>query len=301
MSTAIKRLIEQWKDAVVSRDIDKIVSFYADDIVSFDAVTALQFKGKAAYRARIGLVTPEFHAYPKLTARENLDFFLGFRRAAPLSPVQYEQLLARVGLASDQVAGKFVEHFSTGMRKRLHLAILLASEADIWLLDEPGANLDAVGRSMVRREARLAADGGKLVLLAARDPQHSIAEYVTECWLQICRYPLARRPQRIAANLALDTRRSVWAGEQPTVSLDPQVLNDLAHSAGPDAITVIRNATRLGLIDRSAAACLVAVYCLGLRSHEAAQRLSISADLVRWRNARSIRRLAPHAAVLAAA
>ena len=107
--------------------------------------------------------------------------------------------------------------------------------------------------------------------------------------------------QRIAANLALDTRRSVWAGEQPTVSLDPQVLNDLAHSAGPDAITVIRNATRLGLIDRSAAACLVAVYCLGLRSHEAAQRLSISADLVRWRNARSIRRLAPHAAVLAAA
>lgn len=26
---------------------------------------------KAAYRARIGIVTPEFHAYPKLTAREN--------------------------------------------------------------------------------------------------------------------------------------------------------------------------------------------------------------------------------------
>lgn len=119
--------------------------------------------------ARIGLVTPEFHAYPKLTARENLDFFLGFRRAAPLSPVQYEQLLARVGLASDQVAGKFVEHFSTGMRKRLHLAILLASEADIWLLDEPGANLDDAGRSMVRREARRAADAGKLVLLATND------------------------------------------------------------------------------------------------------------------------------------
>ena len=85
------------------------------------------------------------------------------------------------------------------------------------------------------------------------------------------------------------------------MSLDPQVLNDLAHSAGPDAITVIRNATRLGLIDRSAAACLVAVYCLGLRSHEAAQRQSISADLVRSRTARTIRRLAPHAAVLAAA
>ena len=78
-------------------------------------------------------------------------------------------MLARVGLASDQVAGKFVEHFSTGMKKRLHLAILLAVQADIWLLDEPGANLDAAGRSMVRREARRAADTGKLVLLATND------------------------------------------------------------------------------------------------------------------------------------
>ncbi|MBD8192681.1 nuclear transport factor 2 family protein [Pseudomonas fluorescens] len=51
MSTAINTLIEQWKQAVIGADIDKIVSFYADDIVSFDAVTALQFKGKAAYRA----------------------------------------------------------------------------------------------------------------------------------------------------------------------------------------------------------------------------------------------------------
>ncbi|WP_112196556.1 nuclear transport factor 2 family protein [Pseudomonas sp. LG1E9] len=51
MSTAINTLIEQWKQAVIGGDIDKIVSFYADDIVSFDAVTALQFKGKAAYRA----------------------------------------------------------------------------------------------------------------------------------------------------------------------------------------------------------------------------------------------------------
>ena len=51
MSNAINTLIEQWKQAVVSQNIDKIVSFYAEDIVAFDAVGALQFKGKAAYRA----------------------------------------------------------------------------------------------------------------------------------------------------------------------------------------------------------------------------------------------------------
>ena len=120
---------------------------------------------KASYRSRLAIVTPEFHAYPKLTARENLDFFLSFRRAEALSDALYEQLLERVGLAPRAVDGKMVEQFSTGMKKRLHLA----SEADVWLLDEPGANLDAVGRSMVRREARLAADGGKLVLLATND------------------------------------------------------------------------------------------------------------------------------------
>ena len=124
---------------------------------------------KASYRSRLAIVTPEFHSYPKLTARENLDFFLSFRRAEALSDALYEQLLERVGLAPRAVDGKMVEQFSTGMKKRLHFAILLASEADVWLLDEPGANLDAVGRSMVRREARLAADGGKLVLLATND------------------------------------------------------------------------------------------------------------------------------------
>ena len=124
---------------------------------------------KASYRSRRAIVTPEFHAHPTLTARENLDFFLSFRRAEALSDALYEQLLERVGLAPRAVDGKMVEQFSTGMKKRLHFAILLASEADVWLLDEPGANLDAVGRSMVRREARLAADGGKLVLLATND------------------------------------------------------------------------------------------------------------------------------------
>ena len=124
---------------------------------------------KASYRSRIAIVTPEFHAYPKLTARENLDFFLSFRRAEVISDALYEQLLERVGLEPKAVDGKLVEHFSTGMRKRLHFAILMASEADVWLLDEPGANLDAAGRSMVRREARLAADAGKLVLLATND------------------------------------------------------------------------------------------------------------------------------------
>jgi len=47
----IQQLIEAYRQAVESKDVDKIMAFYADDIVSFDAVKALQFKGKEAYRA----------------------------------------------------------------------------------------------------------------------------------------------------------------------------------------------------------------------------------------------------------
>ena len=47
----VRDLITRWMRAVQSKDIDAIVRPYADDILAFDAVKALQFKGKAAYRA----------------------------------------------------------------------------------------------------------------------------------------------------------------------------------------------------------------------------------------------------------
>lgn len=48
--TEIRQLIEHWVQAVRDRDVERIVAPYADDIVAFDAIKALQFKGKSAYR-----------------------------------------------------------------------------------------------------------------------------------------------------------------------------------------------------------------------------------------------------------
>ena len=58
---------------------------------------------------------------------------------------------------------------STGMAQRLKIAVLLGCEADVWLLDEPGANLDEVGRRMIRAEMKRGAAEGRLVLLATND------------------------------------------------------------------------------------------------------------------------------------
>ncbi len=140
---------------------------------------------------------------------------------------------------------------------------------------------------------------GKLVLMAAQDVRHGAGDYVAECWLRLADYPLARRPRRIAANLALDTRLRVRAGDDRRPVADV-VLDEVGVAPRLDVPRLVRAATRLGLIDREAGACLYAVYGLGLRSHEAAGRLRISAASVRARNAHSIRRLAPHAATLVA-
>lgn len=177
------------------------------------------------------------------------------------------------------------------------------------LLAGIGADPDARLGELLRRHSggdRLAgrvvlqAMLGKLVRLAVEDPRHGVDDYVAECWLRLAEYPLARRPARIAANLALDTRRRVRAGDDPRPFVDLAQLSEQSAPRVVDVPSLLRAATGLGLIDRQAGACLYAVYGLGLRSHEAARQLRISPALVRWRNARSIRQLAPHAARLAA-
>ena len=120
-------------------------------------------------RRRIAMVMPELRFYDRLTARENLDFLLGLR-GRRLDDEEYGALLDQVGLSPKAVSRSYAGEFSTGMGQRLKMAALLAAEAEIWLLDEPGANLDADGQAMVAREARAAAERGVLVAIATNAP-----------------------------------------------------------------------------------------------------------------------------------
>lgn len=47
---AVETLLETWRDAVNRADVDGIAACYGDDVVAFDAIVALEFSGKAAYR-----------------------------------------------------------------------------------------------------------------------------------------------------------------------------------------------------------------------------------------------------------
>ena len=114
----------------------------------------------------VAAVSPDMKIYDALTATENLSFFARLR-GKNLSAEKISELASRVGL---DVAALNVrtENFSTGMRQRLKFAIVLAVDAEIWLLDEPTANLDDDGRKKFSAVID-AAKSDKIILLATND------------------------------------------------------------------------------------------------------------------------------------
>jgi heme exporter protein A len=115
-------------------------------------------------RSRLATVAAFGGAYATLTARENLSLVAALRGGAP---DDVGTALERVGL--ERVADHLVRTFSSGMRKRLALARLLVGRADLWLLDEPHAALDADGQRLVDALVSEARAAGATVLMATHE------------------------------------------------------------------------------------------------------------------------------------
>ena len=121
----------------------------------------------AERRRWLGMVAPDLTLYPELTALENLSFFERVRGRKPQES-DLNALLERVGLTGrgDDPVGTF----SSGMRQRLKYAFALAHRPLVLLLDEPTANLDVSGVSMVEEVIAEQRERGVLVL-ATNEPE----------------------------------------------------------------------------------------------------------------------------------
>ncbi|HSN02642.1 MAG TPA: ATP-binding cassette domain-containing protein [Acidimicrobiales bacterium] len=116
-------------------------------------------------RASISL-TGQFAAVDDiLTGRENLLLVAQLRHLKNASAVA-DELLERFSLAD--AAGRRVETFSGGMRRRLDIAMCLVGSAPVIFLDEPTSGLDPEARQEVWKAVRKLAAEGTTVLLTTQ-------------------------------------------------------------------------------------------------------------------------------------
>jgi ABC-2 type transport system ATP-binding protein len=128
-----------------------------------------------AVRKQVGFaVASERSFFPRLTARENLDFFAALedlpRRERAHS---VESVLRDVGL--EDAGGKQAMKLSSGMHQRLGIARALIKQPSVLLLDEPTRSLDPAAASHLWRVIRELADSGITILLATHNFSEAVA------------------------------------------------------------------------------------------------------------------------------
>lgn len=120
---------------------------------------------RTAVRNRVGLLGHANGLYADLTVTDNVAFW-GSTVGATAEEVSAS--LARMGL-DGRLADVRVARLSAGQRRRTALACLVARRAELWLLDEPHAGLDASGRDELDRTLREAAGAGATVMVASHE------------------------------------------------------------------------------------------------------------------------------------
>lgn len=134
---------------------------------------------KKSCRGRLAYVSPEFALYERMTVMENLELLSGLS-GVKCDRIQAAAALKMFGLAED-VLDKLAGSLSTGMAQRVKLAMMILSDADIWLLDEPSSNLDAAGVACLLQEIKKAKEASKLIMIATNDSREvAVADEVLE-------------------------------------------------------------------------------------------------------------------------
>jgi len=118
-----------------------------------------------SFRRRVGLLGHGAALYDDLSVADNLRFWA---RAGRRPTATVDHAMARLGLAG-RLAAVPAGRLSAGQRRRACLAAMVVRAPELWLLDEPHAGLDAVGRDILDDLIREVTAAGATVILASHE------------------------------------------------------------------------------------------------------------------------------------
>ncbi len=113
----------------------------------------------------------EARLFRRMNGHGVLDFFARLRPT--YSRAAATRVAGRLGLDCTRQVGRM----STGMRQKLALAVVLAVDAPLVILDEPTANLDPTARAEVLALVREAREAGRTVIFSS----HVLSEVEESC------------------------------------------------------------------------------------------------------------------------
>lgn len=129
-------------------------------ILGFDLVTQ-----RDDVRRHVGVLGHQNGLYLDLTVEENVRFWgdtVGARAE------ETSAAMVRLGVV-DRLVDVPVRKLSAGQKRRTALACLVARRAQLWLLDEPHAGLDATARDELDSTLRQAAGAGATIVVASHE------------------------------------------------------------------------------------------------------------------------------------
>ncbi len=118
-----------------------------------------------AVRGSLGFYSASTALYPRLTARETLEFFARINRY-PSDRVaeRVEALIDRFGIT--EYAGARVEKLSSGMKQKVSIARTIVHDPPVLIFDEPTVGLDVMAAQEMQRVIRELRDEGKTIIFS---------------------------------------------------------------------------------------------------------------------------------------
>ena len=130
------------------------------NVLGHDLVAA-----RRAVRRHVALLGHTSQLYDDLTVVDNVQFW---SRASGVRDGDLMGALDRMGV-SKRLHSVPVERLSAGQKRRVAIAIVIASRPRLWLLDEPHAGLDQSGRGLLDSLLVDAAEAGATVVFASHE------------------------------------------------------------------------------------------------------------------------------------